>query len=437
MSHIDFNISYIIESLEFLSHNSTDCALLKGYLHNPKLRFPFQLFISHEGQGKWKYEKLILSAHKLNSKTKKQFQSSDFKSQLVSKVSTVLTTINMWYGEQSKQGGKSNLNQFYPPEDAIDKVSVSFRSNVLDIPNTSWDRLWELIKLRANNDEFFWVQGFSQEELFESIEELEQIFPASWIKKQFKDDETGEYHSLNFELPQESKFWYPSYHIARTSIGAICVDPAWNYLIELSNAIKELKSFPKLKSIKNSLTKQAGNQHHLCYANEFKKRKMLVELEPLIGNGPAKNDLLIKFNDQLIDIELKAFTSQSPENRIKKEISKKINQLPKNVARPLIFHLVLIENEGYNRTQELNFFESVRRIDSELLGDIHAVVAGRMFVDSTGGHLKRDIQAVNINSLSKFSISQEEIEEIFKPNYSEIIYPIYGIGSFIEFGKSK
>ncbi|WNB18023.1 hypothetical protein [Marivirga arenosa] len=343
----------------------------------------------------------------------------------------------MWYGEQTETGAKMILNELMPPAADKGKISCSFRNRLLSLPDSSWKRLWPLIKSRVDYDDFFWVQGLPKKLVSEAMERLEIIFPYEWIEKQFKTYLNKTEVDFAADLPQSESFWYPSYHLARTALGAICVDPAWNYLIELAKSIDNLNGFPKVDQITRSITKQPGNQHHLCYASEFHDRNMLIELEPLIGKGSAKNDLQVEYKGERIDIELKAFSSKTPETRIKKEIIKKLDQLPNELIHPLIFHLVIIENGQYDKEQEANFLNTVRSLEDSFLGKIHAVVAGRMFVDSSGGFLKRDFKEIRINSTSKFDLNEKSISEIFKPNFNEIKYPIYGIGSFFQFANES
>ncbi len=409
---------------------NVNCALFTGKVYNSSSEYHFKKHLSLLETGEWKLQRLVW-----NRKPPSSFDSIEFIKQLVNKAAALLYPINMWPGEQTDKGARLTLNQKIAPEDKKDEVAISFRSQLLNFPSPSWDEIWTLIINRVKHDEHFRIQGFSNEEVILAIKKLALVFPPSWVKKQFKLEAKNQNinQSMGMEFPPESDFWYPAYHIGRTALGAICIDPGWNFLIEIGLAINDLKKVSGIDKIINSLTKYSGNQHCLCLANDLNKRELLIELEPLIGNGPYRNDITINYNSKIIDIESKAFTSNKPDKALDKEIKKKIECLPNDYDRPLIFCAVLIENGVFDRQKELAFYDSISNLSAELSDKITAVVGGKLFVDASGGHLKRDSEEIFVNPNAKRPLTEEELREIFRKNYTDVTYPMYGIGSYFYF----
>ena len=437
MSQKGINFSYIFQALDFvhIETSQTNCALFSGKVFNDKSEYFFRQYLSLLENGEWKLERFDW-----NKKPNPLLETKDFLGKLTNKAASLLYPINMWAGEQTESGAKIIMNQKIAPKDVEDNVNVSFRPNILSMPSPSWENIWEKIENRVKYDDHFKVQGFSEEELLAAFDKLKNIFPGTWIKKQYKDqaNQSGIKIEMGMDYPPEtSSFWYPSYHIARSSLGAICVDPGLNYLVELGLSLDRLKSVPGIKLLQNSLTKSSGNQHCICIADDFNSRGLLNEVEPQIANGAYRNDLNISYKNQSIDIELKAFTSNSPDKMLSREIKKKIDSLPKTFDRPLIFHAILIENGVFEKEREKVFYDSIDTIRDELSEGISAVVGGRIFVDSNGGRLKRDCEKICINENSRFKLLESDIKEIFKKNYETASYPIYGIGTFFYFENEK
>jgi hypothetical protein len=427
---ITYKFEFYSLDFTYLQENNVNCALFTGKVYNMSSEFHFKKYLSLLLTGEWKLQQLVW-----NRRPPSSFDSIEFIQQLVNKAAPLLYPINMWPGEQTEKGARLTVNQKIAPEDKKDDVTVSFRSQLLSIPSPSWDEIWSLIINRVKHDEHFKVQGFSNVEVIRAIEQLELVFPSSWVKKQFKLEAKNQNidQSMGMEFPPESDFWYPAYHIGRTAIGSICIDPGWNFLVELGLAINDLKEVSGIHKIINSLTKYSGNQHCICLANDLNKRGLLNELEPLIGNGPYKNDITINYNGKILDIESKAFTSNKPDKALDKEIKKKIECLPNNYERPLIFYAVLIENGVFDRGKELAFYKAISNLSNELSDKITAVVGGKLFVDASGGHLKRDSEEIFVNPNAKHALSEDELRDIFKKNYSDVTYPIYGIGTYFYF----
>ncbi len=431
------NFSYIFQALDFVrvEESQANCALLSGKVFNDKSEYYFRQYLSLMDNGEWKLERFDW-----NKKPDLILETKDFLGQLTNKAASLLYPTNMWAGEQTESGAQIIMNQKIAPKDAEHKVSVSFRPNILSVPSSSWENIWAKIENRVRYDDHFKVQGFSEEELLKAFDKLKNIFPATWVKKQYKDQ--AEKSGLKIEMgmdypPETSSFWYPSYHIARSSLGSICIDPGLNYLVELGLSLDRLKDVTGFNLLQNALTKSSGNQHCICVADDFNTRGLLNEVEPQIANGSYRNDLNITYKDQSIDIELKAFTSNSPDKMLLREIKKKIDSLPKTFNRPLIFHAILIENGVFDKERENAFYHSIDTVRDELSESISAVVGGRIFVDSNGGRLKRDCAKIYVNENSRFKLLRSDIQEIFKKNYETATYPIYGIGTLFYFENEK
>jgi len=427
------NFSYIFQTLDFVTigPSATNCALFTGKVFNDKSEYYFREYLSLIENGEWKLEKFDW-----NKKPNPLLETSDFLGQMVNKAASFLYPINMWAGDQTESGAKIIMNQKIAPKEDENKVTISFRPNILAIPSFDWENIWEKVENRVKYDDHFKVQGFSQQQILNAFDKLKNIFPATWIKKQYKEQAIQS--GINFELgmdypPDTSSFWYPAYHIARSSIGSICIDPGLNYLVELGLSLTRLKDFSAFNKLQTALTKSGGNQHCICVADDFHSRGLLNEVEPLIANGPFRNDLNINYKNQSIDIELKAFTSASPAKMLSKEIQKKIKSLPNTFNRPLIFHAILIENGVFEKDREDLFYDSIDLIKNELSDNISAVVGGRVFVDSNGGRLKRDCMKICINETARFQILESDIQEIFKNNYETATFPIFGLGTFFYF----
>lgn len=424
---------YIFQSLDFvrIGTNAINCALFSGKVFNSTSEYYFRQYMSLMENGEWKLEKFDW-----NKKPNPNLETSDFLGQMVNIAANLLYPINMWTSCQIESGAKIIVNQKIAPKEVMKNVSVSFRPNILSIKSSDWENIWTKIENRVKYDDHFKVQGFSEQQILQAFDKLKNIFPGAWIQKQYKKQAAlnNVQVEMGMDYPSESSScWYPVYHIVRSSLGSICIDPGLNYLVELGLSLDRLKDVPGFNILKESLTKSAGNQHCVCVADDFNSRGLLNEIEPLIGNGSFRNDLNIIYKDQSIDVELKAFTSMSPFQKLAREINEKNRNLPKTFNKPLIFHAVLIENGIFEKDREEAFCDSINSIKNELSDKISAVVVGRVFVDSNGGRLKRDWLKIFLNETAEFQLLESDIQEIFKKNYETVAFPIFGLGTFFYF----
>ncbi len=406
-----------------------NCICLYGSLYNVEIIYDFVLYLLPLKDGKLKLYNLIWNHAPVNIDLIRLSQS------LVNKAFQLTKTTNIWSGEQSKNGGQLVLNEIKTPNNAISTNSISFRLNLLELPLNKWDDMWERINNRILYDDNFRIHGFSTKEVLVSIENLKTIFTSDWAKARYKEiHEISSYPKLGISFERDkNNFWFPAYHLARTALGAICIDPAWNYLIEIGLAIDELKDFKEVKSLIKSLSRNSGDQHHICLASELYKKKYLVGLEPSTGAGSATNDLLVVINKNYYAIEIKEFSSKKPIKILRKELMDKSKKLPKIPKHPVIFHIVLKDNEKNQLKKENDFINTLDVIATEIPEKISAIVIGNRFIDSSGGRIKRDTLKVIINKKAKQKSNYQEVEKLFEKNYSEVIYPCTNVGTFFYF----
>lgn len=291
-----------------------------------------------------------------------------------------------------------------------------------------------MIEGRVNGDDYFIVQGFSKNEITVAIDQLKQLFQGDWVRARYRDAIQGSNPPpMAADFPPESDNWFPSYHLARTALGAICIDPGWNYLVEIGLSVQELEGFDGLEKLKRQLVRSPGTQHHLCLAAELYCKGFFVALEPNTGSGNTTNDLLVKIGAIEYHIEVKEFSSNNPGKRLRKQMEEKNRTLPNTPNGPVIFHAVLVENGFFDKDKEERFFREIQELEDSIPPKISAVVAGRRFVDSCGGRIKRDSKICVLNPNALVPSQECDLAELFSQNYNEIKYPIFGIGSFFYF----
>ena len=299
--------------------------------------------------------------------------------------------------------------------------------------STNWKHHWDFIEQRVKADPFFEVLGFDKETVQRVLPLIKEIFPTDWVRARYK---SAGHSGMADQFEQGPEGWFPAYHLARTAHGAICRDPGWNYLIEIGLALEVLCDFEGVDRLKRQLTKSPGTQHHVCLAADLHERGLLIGLVSPTGVGAASNDLLAGSGENIFQIEVKEFTSQNPAKQLQREITDKVRKLPQRPEQPVVFHVVLSEKGVFEKAKEDQFFDAVSNIQDSLPDKVSAVIAGKRFLDSKGGRIKRDIERVVTNPSAINPIEEEYLREVFKANYGEVAYPIYGIGSFFLFGNS-
>lgn len=423
----EINIRYKINEIRFgvCEAENMSCAFVDGKLKSPNGKQHFRATIVPENDGKWTLKRLSIG-----KETAPLHLNQDLAQGLVNASERLLRTINTWPGEQTSGGAKMNMNEIIAPEEVRDQVFISFRSNMLGVPCNNWLELWPMIEGRHQADPYFKVQGFNSDEIQRSIRHLKTVFPAGWVKARYR--KAGFSMSklvMGAELPLESESWFPAYHLARTALGAICIDPGWNYLLEIGLSIEELQDFEGTQKLTKQLAKSPGTQHHFCLAAELFRRGLLIGLEPPTGTGSASNDLLVRINDREYEIEVKEFSSANPIRRLQKELDEKIKKMPPKPNRPLIFHVVLADKIPYDKETEDGFFKALTDSQIKLSPVISAVVGGRRFVDANGGRIKRDSPFKMINPDAILKSHLDDLDALFKANYKNLKYPLSGIGN--------
>lgn len=387
----------------------------------------FELYLQSLEDGEWQSVRL----NWLDSNQPPVLDEKQFFQALVNCAARLLYTTNIWPGEQTEGGAKLTVNQKVIPDDVRDKVLVSFRSDMLNVPSASWNLLWDRIERRVEADPLFEVLGFERKTLQRVLPLIKQIFSNDWARARYK---SAGHSGMADQFEAGSEGWFPAYHLARTAHGAICRDPGWNYLVEIGLALEVLREFEGLDRLKRQLTKSSGTQHHVCLAADLHERGLLRGLEPQTGIGTSTNDLLVGRGENIFQVEVKEFTSENPARQLQREINEKVNKLPQKPKQPVVFHVVRNEQGLFEKTHEDGFLNAIKGLQGALPNKISAVVAGKRFVDSTGGRIKRDIDLIVTNPTAIVPIEEEHLRVVFEANYHDVEYPIYGIGRFFSFG---
>ncbi|MEC8812659.1 MAG: hypothetical protein VXY23_15200 [Pseudomonadota bacterium] len=358
---------------------------------------------------------------------------------LVNTSEKILRTTNFWSGEQLASSAKMFANQKRVSDEDIGTNSISNRFSMLEAKYPPWEELWQRIENRVNHDEYFRVHGFDKDQVLSGIQHLKSVFPWEWVKARYREGPFASNPPLMSDgfPPEGHNAWFPAYHLARTALGSICVDPGWNYLIEIGLSISELSGFNKIDVLTNKLTNSPGTQHHLCFAAELYRKGYLLDLEPPTGSGNASNDLLARINNDHFSIEVKEFTPNNPIKKLRKELADKIHKLPKNTTDSVVFHIVLREEGDRDVIKEQAFFGDVQSISREIHDLISAVVVGSRFVDASGGRVKRETKGILLNENAKNPASSDSLAQLFENNFDEIVYPCHGIGTFFYAAKQS
>lgn len=427
---VEIQLHYKFHSIRFAVAQGREegVVLASGRLSVAGAGGNFDLVLSPTTDGQWE-----LVDKKCDDGASMLLHSTGVLPQLVNKAATLLTTINVWpaEGDESSIGTRLSLNQQMAPSAFADRVFISFRPDMLSLPMNEWADVWGLIESRIIGDPHFRVHGFTLDEVKQAIIPLKQIFPAAWVRARYKQKSTKP--KMADDLRQGAEGWFPAYHLARTALGAICIDPAWNYLVEIGLSILELENFTGVKRLTQQISRSPGTQHHLCLAAELFRRGHLLELEPRTGSGQATNDLLVACGERQYEIEVKEFASSDPARQLAKEIAKKCRNLPEHPERPIVFHTVLMERGIVEKAKEDLFFNALKEQALNIPRKISAIVAGRRFVDSAGGRVKRDAEIQILNPAALLPSNTDDLGTLFAKNYSSVRYPLSGIGSFFGF----
>jgi hypothetical protein len=396
MEH-EVQIHYELESLKFgqLRGSANGVAIVTGCASYSGQEARFRFLISPRNDGEWS-----LKEFKWEREVSSTLASVQVLQALVNKAAKLLYPINMWPEQQEAGGARLVMNQKIPPASAVGKVMISFRPDLLSMPSPPWEAMWDLILARVEADRYFQVCGFDEADVHSAIHHLQRVFPASWVRAKYKAA-VGTHRrtfGMGTEFPPDHEFWFPAYHLARTALGAICIDPGWNYLIEIGLSLSELTGFNGLQKLEQQLCRSSGVRHQLCLAADLFKRGFLTGLEPETGSGHARSDLLAKCEGREYEIEVKELTSEEPGRGIQREVQRKVERLPRRPIRRVVFHVVLAERGIFEKRKEQRFFDEVEHLGQKLPSAISAIVAGRCFVDSAGGRREEGCRTVHSES---------------------------------------
>lgn len=430
MANNKTQIHYEIKGVRFDRHGAdrTSVSVARGVANVEGNTFRFELVLAPTADGQWS---LVSLGWDSSQPVPAILGDTKFVQAIVNCSARLLDTINMWPSEQTDSGAKISLNERIIPEDVRDRVLVSFRPNILTVPSADWQYLWDHIERRVDADLFFEVLGFEKATLQKVLPVLRNVFTNDWVHKRYSDAGIS---GMADEFEPGNDGWFPAYHLARTAHGAICRDPGWNYLVEIGLALVALQEFEGFDQLKRQLAYSPGTQHHLCLASDLHERGLLKGLEPPTGIGTASNDLLVGLGERRFQVEVKEFTSRNPARRLRQEIEDKIRKLPPVPDDPIVFHVVLSENGVFDKERENAFFEAVANLRGDLPDKISAIVAGKRYVDSKGGRVKRETDMFVSNPTALAPIAEHDLRQVFETKYSDPEYPLYGIGTFFVFG---
>ena len=432
MESTSLNLHFEITDLRFAaSGNSQFIAIANGTLELRGRIHKFYLQLSPSADGSW---------HKTGGYLPFDFlflrDDPGFWNPVIKAANQVLMTTNTWTVSSEGAGAQVAMNQQLAPPEVREKVHFSARLDALDLPDDEWTTLWGRIESRAKFDPHFRIAGFEQSDTLIAISKLRHVFEFKWVRNRYREvvgkDETL---WLSHQLPRDARGWFPAFHLARTALGALCVDPAWNYLINIGIAIAKLEKFPRAGRLIKELPHNPGSQHNLCMAAEFLDMGVLVGLEVPTGVGDASNDLLVKFKGREYAVEVKEFLSSKPVRNLLSEIAEKVEKLPPVPDMPVIFHVIIAESDGTRVRMEEDFFNSIAALTDDLPPQISGIIAGTRFVDAAGGPVKRDTRVIALNPNALRRSEMGDLESIFAKNFDDLTYPHYGVASFIEWGK--
>ncbi len=423
----EVNIHYEIKGLRFECREPErlGVAVVRGDATVACQAFGFELVASPIDDGQWELVSLNWHADRHPPRV---LGGLEFTHGILNRTARLLDTVNMWPAETTSAGAQMCLNERVIPDEVKDRVIVSYRPNVLGIPSARWEYLWDHIYRRVDADPYFHVLGFEHSTVERVLPLLRNTFSDDWVCARYR---AAGLSKMADPLEREDNQWFPAYHLARTAHGITCRDPAWNYLVEIGLSMEALQGFDGVEKLSRQLSRSPGTQHHFCMAAELHNRGLLEGLEPPTGSGSASSDLLVAGNSQLYQIEVKEFTSQNPIRKLRQELFEKATKLPRIPKHPVVFHVTLSERGAFNKTREEAFFSAVGNLKADIPDSISAIAAGKRFVDSMGGRVKRDLECVILNPSGNPQARESELRTLFGSTHQQLSYPLYGIGSFI------
>ncbi len=420
---------YKIKAIEFGldAKNREPTAFVHGSLTQALVGWPFTLELELGNDGVW--QRRIITANS-DGPLGQLLNKNEVADKITSHSSNILKTVNMWPDAQEEAGAKMSSNQEVIPANVDDVTIVSFRSGMLGLPSPDWCSMWDKIFSRLEADPFLQVLGFSADQIREALENVSRGFTHDWVKARYK--EAG-YSGMGDKFEDNTvKGWFPATHLARIAVGAICRDPGLHYLVELGMALGDLEGFDGFARLTAQLARSPGSLHHLCVAAELHRRGLLAGLEPETGSGSDRNDLLISDGEQVLQVEVKEFSSQRPFKQLIGEIDKKVGRLPTQITEPVVFHVAFNDSAG----DEANvgefrkaFLADLDHYKTKIPNKISAIVVTDRFVNSKGGHVRRENLAILTNPDAVIKVDEQVLHRIFQDSELEHFYPHYHVGT--------
>lgn len=295
-----------------------------------------------------------------------------------------------------------------------------------------WDDLWDRIVERIEHDRYFQVVGYAQHEIRTAASELRKVFPADWVRAKCR--EVGAVH-LGADVDPTAPQWFPCYHLARTAHGSLCVDVAWNYLIDLGLSLTELQHFPGFDRMCRTLARSSGTRHHVCLAADFHERGMLVRLEPPMAGSNHLNDMEARLDGRLFHVELKEIntltTASAMLARVQREIRTKSAEVPNSFALPLIMHFVVIGYAEAVADAERDLITALQNLEG-MPPSISAVVAGTRIVSFDGGRPHNSLKLIRINEQAIQPCSEQLVRALFESQRPEPRTPCFALLSSVQ-----
>ena len=295
------NVRFEASDVRFAEHEQRSAAKVLGRISGAGEPFEISVWLSQGDNGLW--TSFLVQGWKLTG-AEPQVRAMLTK---IAEFSAGLLTQLALHMQRNPDGSGAILFGAAAVRDEADLKSYGVhRPRLRPLPVHKWEDLWDRIHERIEHDRSFHVIGFDRQEIRTAVTELRKFFPAGWVRNKCR--EAGALH-LGSEMAPSSPQWFPCYHLARTAHGSLCVDIAWNYLIDLGLSLVDVQQYEGFERVTRSLARSAGTRHHVCLAADFHERRLLVALEPRMAGSNCLNDMEVRFDGQTFHIELKEIST--------------------------------------------------------------------------------------------------------------------------------
>lgn len=316
----------------------------------------------------------------------------------------------------------------FPPDGKVFEFS-SIRSTLADFYDLDWPLMWDKIRNRCQFDPDLIVGGFTREQVRFAVETLEEYFSHEWVVARYREKLHGRKDKARASQDIHANYAFPSYCLARTALGVICMDPSWNLVMTLANGIQNLKQIPNGEAMVFEITRKRnlGGLYQVFLASLLGQRRILVEANPSTGSGSNRYDLRVSIEGRIFDIELKTITANRPVERMTKELSLSRNNIPVKPANPVLYLFVLADEDGSPKY----FGPALHAILDQITDDVFplsvpvaSLTLATVFVDASGGYLKWKFERTVTNHGSQDTINIGDVEMVFQQNWDKFVPPI-------------